>query len=440
MYENEKDLPEEAAPDGEPVYPAEPEAYTNPEEVSEPDGTTPSPASPPRKRTNLGAKILLGAAVAGIIAFAVFCVIEDTKGGISEHGFYPASDVVKVTIQQQKKSNKDPELTDENGNYTFEGIAQAVMPSIVEIYTYRDGMPLGTGSGIILSKEGYIATNAHVVDGADEYSVILYDMADENIGQEAALIGRDNKTDLAVLKIAAGDLRPAVLGDSDEMRLGETVCALGNPADLSFSMTTGIISGTQRKVRAQQTNLEMECFQTDAAISPGNSGGALVNMEGQVIGITSSKYSNSIFNDASYEGLGFAITINEAIPILTELMEQGYVSGRVRIGIQFWENEVALADAKENGVELPSELNGCGIQILGLDEDSDLRNTPLQPNDWILKMNGKNVSDYDSVNAAIEGASAGDVIHCTCARVEENGTLHTFEIDFHLLADQSGDY
>ena len=335
--------------------------------------------------------------------------------------------------------HKTRALVDENGRYSFEGIAETVMPSIVEIYTYKDDHMLGSGSGIILTEDGYIATNAHVIANAESLSVRLNDDGDDRY--TGTVVGHDTKTDLAILKIAADHLPPAVLGNSDNVRLGETVCALGNPAGLHSSITTGIISGVNRKVRAESTNYEMECFQTDAAISPGNSGGALVNLYGEVIGITSSKYNNNTpFGNGNYEGLGFAITINEAMPILTELIEQGYVGGRVRIGIRFLENEEALREAAGAGEKLPEELNGRGVRIRELDEDSDLRNTTLELGDWILTMNGKEVRDYDSLNEAISGLSGGDSVHCRCGRVKEDGTLQTFEIDFRLLEDHSGNY
>ncbi len=184
----------------------------------------------------------------------------------------------------------------------------------------------------------------------------------------------------------------------------------------------------------------MDCIQTDAAISPGNSGGALVDMYGQVIGITSSKYGASMIFGGSYEGLGFAITINQALPILQELMEKGYVSGRVRIGIQFLDNKHAHEEAEKAGTKLPAELDENGIQVLSVSEDSDLKNTAMQDNDWILTMNGHDVSDYDSINQAISGLVGGDSVHCRCGRVLEDGTLKTFEIDFTLLEDQSGEY
>ena len=390
----------------------------------------------PEQHMGIFLKIVLWLLVLAVIGFTGFCIWWDVRKGASGGGFYPAGDVIQVQIVQQGKPQEDSPLRDDSGRYTVEGIAETVMPSIVEIYTYADGHMSGSGSGIILTQDGLIATNAHVISGGDSFSVRLYGDGQERY--TGTVIGHDTKTDLAVLKIPASGLTPAVLGKSDEVKLGEAVCALGNPAGLNSSITTGIISGKNRKVRADSTNFEMECFQTDAAISPGNSGGALVNMFGQVIGITSSKYSSrSVFDNGAYEGLGFAITINEALPILTELMEQGYVGGRVRIGIRFMENSAAW---QQTETKLPEELNGTGILIAGIDEDSDLINTELKVDDWILTMNGKEVSDYDSINAAIEGAKAGDTVHCRCGRVREDGTLQTFEIDFRLLEDHSGDY
>lgn len=375
-----------------------------------------------------------------MLAAAVFCIIWDVSRGTTSGGTYRAGDIVEVQLIQHEKPEIDTTLANEDGFYTIEGVAKAVMPSIVQIYTYADGKSVGSGSGIILTKDGYIATNAHVVKDSEQYSVKLFDEANSETPYDAVLIGHDTKTDLAVLKIPAHELTPAQLGNSDQVHLGETVCALGNPAGLSGSISMGIISGMNRKVRAESTNFEMDCFQTDAAISPGNSGGALVNLCGQVIGITSSKYANSSFFSGPYEGLGFAITINEALPIIKELMEQGYVSGRVRIGIQFLENDAAHENAAANGNTLPAALDGIGVQVVSIAEDSDLRNTVLKESDWILSMNGKEVSDYDSINAAISGLGAGDSVHCRCASVQKDGKLKTYEIDFRLLEDTSGEY
>ena len=446
--EPEADIPPEPFPQqespaaDEPPFPdpfAAPETAPPPAE-DDPFTYSDADTDAPPKNRHIGLRVFTLFVTLVFIGFAMFCIIWDVRHGTTSGGSYRAGNIVKVEIVQQNRKEKPSPLQDENGRYTYEGIAKTVMPSIVEIYTYADGKLVGSGSGIILTADGFIATNAHVVSDAKSYSVKLFDESQEDQSYEAALVGHDTKTDLAVLKIPATGLTPAVLGNSDDVQLGESVCALGNPAGLSGSITTGIISGINRKVRADSSHYEMDCFQTDAAISPGNSGGALVDMYGKVIGITSSKYGSSIFTGSVYEGLGFAITVNAALPIIKELTENGYIAGRVRIGIRFYENSSAKQQAAADEKKLPDMLDGTGILVVDIDKDSDLSKTILKPGDWILSMNGHNISNYDSINKALDGAVAGDSVHARCARIQSDGSVKTFEIDFRLLEDKSGDY
>lgn len=343
-------------------------------------------------------------------------------------------------------NERNIEYKDENGKYTTEGLAQYIRPQIVEIYAFNSDSPgqaLGSGSGIIMSEDGYIVTNTHVLDAvsysmsgksvkADSFNVVTYN----GLQYDGKIVGRDTKTDIAVIKIDAENLPCARFGNSDKTVLGERVAAIGNPAGLTGSITDGIVSGLNRKIKADSTGFEMNCIQTDAAISPGNSGGALVNMDGEVIGITSSKYVNS-----SYEGLGFAITINEAKPIIDELISQGYVSGRVRVGITFYsmDNTVALSEFREKyGRTFPESLNG--IWITEISDECDVSNTELKVNDFILKVDGKKVRNYDELNAVIKGKKAGDTIKAECARIDENMDISYFEIKFKLMGDTSGDF
>ena len=343
-----------------------------------------------------------------------------------------------VVIQQQEKPelSSDAEGVAEDGSYTVEGVAAAVRPSIVEIRTYADekGTLLdGTGSGIILSEDGYIITNAHVLTDGKAFTVITADEEE----YPASVVGSDNKTDIAVIKVDKTDLPAAVIGDSDEVKLGEAVVAIGNPAGLSGSVTNGIVSGLNRKIRSDATGFDMDCIQTNAAISPGNSGGALVNMYGQVIGITSSKYVN-----ASYEGLGFAITINEVLPIVEELIQQGYVSDRVRIGITFtslYDEYIQGQFTEAVGMKrTPLELYGLWIQEIS--QDCDIANTELQVNDVILSVNGQKTETYDDLSAAIADSKANDTVEARCRRYEKNGTFQEFTIQFKLMEDTSGNY
>lgn len=390
----------------------------------------------PEQHLHLLLRIFLILLSLAVLAFAGFCIWQDVRHGTTAGGYYPAGNIVEVQLAQEKKPELNETLIDASGRYTIEGVAETVMPSIVEIYTYSENRMVGSGSGIILTKDGFIATNAHVIANAESFSVRLY--GDSEQRYTGTVIGHDTKTDLAVLKISAGDLPPARLGDSAEVKLGEAVCALGNPAGLNSSITTGIISGKNRKVRSDSSNFQMECFQTDAAISPGNSGGALVNMFGQVIGITSSKYSSSILTGTTYEGLGFAITIDEALPILKELMEQGYVSGRVRIGIRFLEHANALAQLQKEDV--PDIIRDTGIRVMKIDEDSGFVDTEMELGDWIITMNGKPITNSDSITEALKDKKAGDRVHCACCRIREDGSVYSYEADVLLMEDHSGDY
>ena len=345
----------------------------------------------------------------------------------------------KVVIFQNSKpeeADKIAEQLDEYGRYSTEGAAAAVRESIVEIYAYSDAFHnslSGTGSGVVLNKDGYIVTNAHVLK-ADGYHDVH--TADGKI-HSAAIVGRDSKTDIAVLKINASDLVPAVLGDSDEVVVGEQVIAIGNPAGLTGTVTNGIVSAVNREIRSDSTGFEMNCIQTNAAISPGNSGGALVNMYGQVIGITSSKYISGF-----YEGLGFAITINEAKPIIEELISNGFISGRFRIGITLIDmsNETnILTIEQELGYELPDDFKG--IYINDINQDCDIANTALEIGDFITKIDGRHVETYDELYDTISASyGAGDTVPATCAKVDKDGNIEEYEIEFMLMEDTSGDY
>lgn len=336
-------------------------------------------------------------------------------------------------------ANDAEKYKDANGKYTPEGAAALVRPSIVKIYTYADysgytaKRPLGTGSGIVLNEDGYIVTNAHVLEAEGYHRIETMD----GDFYDAKVVGRDAKTDIAVIKVNAEGLVPATLGDSDEAVVGETVIAIGNPANLASTVTDGIVSAVNRKIRSDSSGFEMDCIQTNAEISPGNSGGALVNMYGQVIGITSSKY---VSNDL--EGLGFAITINEAYPVIEELAKNGFVAGRFRIGIQLIDmaSEAKLKTIEDElGFELPDDFKG--VYIEKIDKECDIANTDLKEGDFITEINGKTITTYDELYDTISSQyEAGDKVPATCAHVEKDGKVSYYNIEFKLMEDTSGNY
>ena len=391
-----------------------------------------------RKGTgNLLLSFFMGAIFTFAAATAVYCIYSDIKASPERLSQMSQVNLQKdFTLNTNHRPTGDIQTRDENGRYTVEGLAQLVRPQVVDIYTFakkEDPKPSAGGSGIIISNDGYIVTNTHILDGMQKYVVNTYNGS----SFEAELIGRDAKTDISVIKIKAGSLTPAELGNSDEVVQGEAVVAIGNPAGLTGSITDGIVSGLNRKIKTEETGFEMNCIQTDAAISPGNSGGALVNMYGQVIGITSSKYATT-----TSEGLGFAITINEAKPIIEELISKGYVSGRVRIGITFYTNYANYAAMKfkdKFGFDIPDELKSA-LWIEKIAEECDISNTELKPDDFIVQVEGKQVGSYSELTAAIKGKKGGDTVTAKCARVDKDGKVSYFDIEFKLMEDTSGNF
>ena len=289
------------------------------------------------------------------------------------------------------------------------------------------------GSGFIVSSNGYIVTNYHVIEGANTIKVTTND------GKEytATVRGYDESNDIAVLKIKATGLKAVTLGSSSKANVGDSVVTIGNPlGELTFSLTSSSISALNREVTFSGGNT-MKLIQTDAAINSGNSGGPLFNMYGQVIGITSSKYVSS-----SFEGLGFAISINEAVPILEELVDNGYVSGRFRIGITLIDmSSPSKMDAIEAALGYPVPEDFYGIYIDSISDDSDIKNTELKEGDFITEINGKSVRTYDEFYDTISSQyGAGDKVPATCAHVDKDGNIDYYNIEFKLLEDTSGNY
>lgn len=329
---------------------------------------------------------------------------------------------IEFTLPIAETPKLDDKFYDDDGRYTAQGIAEAVSPSVVSIEIYQAGTsfaPVGQGSGIIMTEDGYILTNAHVVDGASKgIKVVLSDETE----YEAKIIGLDTASDIAVIKISAKGLSPAQFGDSENVSVGEDVVTIGSPAGFYGSVTKGIVSGLDRQIKVENSSIAMSCIQIDAAINPGNSGGALLNMWGQVIGITSSKLASS-----DYDGIGFAISINAAKPIIENLMEYGYVQNRVRVGITFY--SISETTAQMYGTK-------AGIYVVSIDEDCDIANTELEPDDIITEFDGIAVSDSESVQAFLATKKPGDKVKAKVYRSSVSGEGEEFEIEFELMEDK----
>ena len=283
---------------------------------------------------------------------------------------------------------------------TVPQIIAKARPSVVAISTVS-GWSTGTGSGVIMTEDGTIMTNAHVVSGAQSITVRVMDGTE----YEATLLGVDEKTDLAVIKIDATGLTPAEFGDSSSIVQGEIAVAIGNPLGLAFegSVTQGIISAVSREIEVDGRT--MTYIQTDAAINPGNSGGALVNGSGQVIGINSVKVSSS-----DVEGLGFAIPISVALPIAEQLTTYGYVTGRPSIGI----GGEDVTDYMVYYYRIPR-----GVLVGLVTPDSGAEAGGVEVGDVIVGLNGVSVSSMDELTNEKDKFSPGDTVTLTDYRSGE---------------------
>lgn len=287
-------------------------------------------------------------------------------------------------------------------NLTLGEIADKVIPSIVciQTYTLQSLEVSGEGSGVIMSADGYIITNAHVIEGADNIKVILYD----GTTYEAKKVGSDDATDLALIKIEATNLTSAEFGNSDELKVADQVMAVGNPGGLKFSssVTVGYISALNRST--ENGGYTMNSIQTDTAINPGNSGSALVNTYGQVIGVNSSKIVGT-----GYEGLAFAIPINTVEPIISSLKEYGYVKDRAIIGItyQFIDETTARFYKLVQGIYVNSVVSDNATKA------------GLKKEDIITEIDNNKITDVSVLTSALAKKKPNDQIKL---KVYRNGT------------------
>lgn len=390
-----------------------------------------------KPKNNTGLKVF--AAVMTVVflvtaaAFAGFILYSRSRNGgdaaldnnISSSSSESRRDGPQLSLENRPAADEE-EYTD--GVLSTEEIAAKVRPSVVGIQTYRTEYPMqvyGTGSGIIMSEDGYIVTNAHVVSGATGGILVILDNNEE---YEAEVVGIDEKTDVAVIKIDASNLTAAEFGNSDELVVGERIVAIGNPTgmNLAGSVTQGIVSGLKRliSVTNEETNetIEMEAIQVDAAINPGNSGGALINKYGQVVGINSSKLSST-----QIEGIGFAIPISTAKPIVDDLIAYGYVRGRVLLGITYY----PVSDAV-------GAMSGYtpGLWVQSVREDMDAYAKGLRAGDIITQIDGQDVRDSATVKGILSAKKPGDSVELTVVQQSISGKIKTYTINVTLAEDK----
>ena len=395
-----------------PVYPAQPQQAQPPK---------------PKKKKKFNGGRVARSAVALVLAAAM-----GFAGGFVGAKYGGSG---KVVIQQVAPSATSDSSTGSSGadstitaasssgsSLTTEQVADMVSPSVVVITTEQvvysqwswygqSQVESGAGSGVIISSDGYILTCAHVVDGASTITVTIDDK-----DYTATLVGEDTTSDVAVIKIDATGLTPATVGDSDNLKVGQSVMAVGNPlGELGGTITGGMISALNRSVTIQGTSSTntMSLIQMDASVSPGNSGGGLFNMNGELIGIVNAKSSSS---DA--EGLGFAIPINDAIEVAQQLLENGYVTGRPYLGITYLGVEDAQTAAQLG-------VNAYGVYVVEVVKGGPAERAGLQSGDRIVSIDGTEIASKDDLGTLMQKHAAGDTLNITIAR---NGQMQTVSV------------
>ena len=328
----------------------------------------------------------------------------------------------KTTIQESNRTASEVVIQKVDGKTLMDPaeVYASTVNSVVSINTSVSTNIFGqrvetasSGSGFIVTADGYIVTNYHVVEDASSISVDMYN----GDTYKAALVGGDPDYDLAVLKIEAKDLSTVTLGDSTKVNVGDTVLAIGNPlGELTFSQSRGSVSSANRAINVDGTPFNM--IQVDASINPGNSGGPLMNLYGEVIGIVSAKYSS--YADTVVEGLGFAIPISDVKAIITDIMENGQVTGKPYLAI------TAGTMTQEMAVQYQIDLTE-GVFVYSVEKGGAGANAGLRLGDVITKLGDKDIKSMDDLSAAKKGHKAGDTVTLTYYR---EGAYHSTELTF----------
>ena len=362
-----------------------------------------------------------------VTALLLACAVV---GGAAGYGGAALSSSGKTTIRQSNRTASEITVKQVSGQTLMSPaeVYASTVNSVVSINCSsvstnifgQSVQSASSGSGFIITQDGYIVTNHHVVSGASSVTVTLYDGTE----YPATVVGSDSDYDVAVLKINATDLQPVTLGNSSNVNVGDSVLAIGNPlGELTFSMSQGIVSCCDRAINVDGTPFNM--IQVDASINPGNSGGPLMNLYGEVVGIVSAKYSS--YSDTTVEGLGFAIPIGDVQAIITDIMENGQVTDKPSFGITA--GTMTEQMAAQYQIEQKSGAFVYSVNKGGAGEKAGLR-----MGDVITKVDSTDIASMEDLTAAKKGHKAGDTVTVTYFR---DGSSHTTSLTFDVKADDT---
>ena len=356
---------------------------------------------------------ILGAAIVGVTMHSIYGSEENVSAAA------PTPETTRPQINTNPTEATSASPANSSGTLSPAEIYQSNVSAIVGIANEGTSYNVfgqisktaSSGTGFIISSDGEILTNYHVVEGAQTLTVTMHDGST----YRAIVIGYEAESDVALLKIEASDLPTVSFGDSDTLSVGDEVAAIGNPlGELTYTMTTGIVSSMDRDVNTDGTPINM--MQIDAAINPGNSGGPLFDMNGNVVGITTAKYSGTLTSGATIEGIGFAIPINDVLTILDDLRESGTVPNRAYIGITV--TTVAASEAMQTP---------AGAKVESVTEGSCGAAAGLQPGDIIIAVNETEINSIDDLSKELKNFRAGDSAQLTVFR---NGSELTLTVSF----------
>ena len=359
--------------------------------------------------------VVLVAGSCGITAYLVNEKWEDRTEDLTKNFSGRIADLQKQLDSIETVTGHAVPLPTDGSAMTPAQLYAACVDSVVSISStvkstsiYGTSEGASSGSGFILTEDGYVVTNYHVIEGATSVDVILHDDTE----YPAEVVGHDATNDIAVLKVEAENLPAVALGSSGALNIGDMVAAIGNPlGELASTQTIGYVSGINREVTTDNTIISM--IQTDAVINPGNSGGPLFNMYGQVIGITTAKYSGTTGSGASIEGIGFAIPIDDVVPIINDLIDYGYVTGAyMGVTVMNTDEESAAMYGLPTGARIEEVVKGGAADRAG-----------LQPKDIVIDLGGHTVSNITDLTRALRKFKAGDETTVTVLRGGKELTL-----------------